>query len=72
MARDELETRILDLEREVAALRDALRTFRSSPQDDTLGSKQRAFQTQFLRGNGHVSKITLNAAGTGLDVEKVQ
>lgn len=65
------EQRILDLERQIAVLTDALKTFQSSPQDDVIGSKQRAFTKQYLRGNGHVSEIVLNADGDGLTVKKV-
>jgi len=67
-----MDDKIKDLEMRIARLEDALRTFTSSPQDDVLGSKQRAFKEQFLRGNGHVSKITLGSDGTSLTVEKVQ
>ena len=72
MAKDDLETRVQDLERTVATLRDALRTFRSSPQDDVIGSKQRAFTKQFIKGNGHVSELVLNETGDGVTVRKVQ
>ena len=68
----EMDSRMMDLEARVARLEDALKTFMSSPQDDTIGSKQRAFKEQFLRGNGHVSKVTLGSDGASLVVEKVQ
>ena len=72
MAEQDFERQILDLTRRLAAIEDQLRTFTSSPQDDTLGSQQKAFKEQFLTGNGHVSKITLGADGESLTVEKVR
>lgn len=73
MAReDELQRQLDEALRRLAVLEDSLRTQNSSPQDDVLGSKQRSFTKQFLKGNGHVSEITLNEDGTGLTVRKVQ
>ena len=66
-----MDDRLRNLEMRIAKLEDALRTYMSSPQDDVLGSRQRAFKEHYLRGNGHVSKITLGSDGTSLAVEKV-
>ena len=69
---DDLKRELLDLARRVGALEDALRTYMSSPQDDVLGSSSRAFGSHFMKGNGHVSQITLGADGESLSFRKVK
>ena len=66
------DQQITDLERRGERLEDALRTFTSSPQDDEIGSKQRAFKGMTLVGKGNVSRITLGDDGVTLSVEKVR
>ena len=67
-----MDDRLLDLERRIERLEDALRTFMSSPKSDEIGSPQKAFTKHYLTGKGNVSEITLGSDGVSLVVRKVR